>query len=424
MKGSEDLNENERTETGLLRYKIISWVLQSVDAEHSQKDLCLTAAARSYERSDGSSFTVSSWTIERWIRAYKKDGFNALLPKERDDAGIQRKMTPEIKTAVIAKVKDFPAMPATVIYRSLIEEGVLTQDDASLSTVTRFVAKARKDLDSLQLIPPRERRRYEKPHINMVWYGDSTYSVYLADENGIRRQVYIIALIDDASRLITSCQAFFHDNTENLFQVIEIGIRRYGKPELFSFDNGKNYRNQQTALLAARAGIAINYAPPYTPQSKGKIERFFGTLKEQWQSALKPSEMESLETLQKSLDKYVHQYNSTVHSALGMAPQERFFQEAQLIHYIPEDTMNDLFLYENDRKVSADGVIKLEGLEFEVDYRFSRSRVKIRYKSDLSEVFVQEDGKKYKARLLNKVENSDMHRHTVRFSGPVMNEEE
>ena len=84
--------------------------------------------------------------------------------------------------------------------------------------------------------------------------------------------LYIIAFIDDASRLVTSCIAFFEDNYVNLMQVLKKGVSTYGKPKVLSLDNGSNYRSSQMELLGARIGVAINYCPPYTPTSKSYVK--------------------------------------------------------------------------------------------------------------------------------------------------------
>lgn len=98
--------------------------------------------------------------------------------------------------------------------------------------------------------------------------------------DGKKKRVYIIALINDASRYITGIDVFFNDNFVNLMSVLKSAVARLGKPKILNFDNGASYKNKQMELLAARIGTTISYCAPYTPQSKAKIERWFRTLKD------------------------------------------------------------------------------------------------------------------------------------------------
>ena len=129
-------------------------------------------------------------------------------------------------------------------------------------------------------------RRYERPHINEVWCGDSSVGPKLTDTDGKKHRIYVIALIDDASRFITGVDVFFNDNFVNLMSVMKSAISKYGRPKVFNFDNGKAYRNRQMELLAARIGSTLSYCQPYTPTGKAKIERWFRTLKDQWMASL------------------------------------------------------------------------------------------------------------------------------------------
>lgn len=102
-------------------------------------------------------------------------------------------------------------------------------------------------------------RRYERPHINEVWCGDSSVGPRLTMLDGKKHRIYIIALIDDASRFITGIDVFYNDNFINLMSVMRSAIAKYGRPKIFNFDNGKSYKNKQMELLAARIGTTLSY---------------------------------------------------------------------------------------------------------------------------------------------------------------------
>ena len=145
-------------------------------------------------------------------------------------------------------------------------------------------------------------------------------------------------------------------------------VSKYGKPKVFNFDNGSAYKNKQMELLAAWIGSVISYCRPYTPTQKTKIERWFHTLKDQWMAFLDMRDFHTLEEFRGSLMIFVRSYNQRPHSSLkGTSPQERFFQKAELISHLPDEQIDSSFLLEIERRVSADSVIVIDQVEYEVD---------------------------------------------------------
>ncbi len=134
------------------------------------------------------------------------------------------------------------------------------------------------------------------------------------------------------------------------------------------------------------------------------------------------SDFKSLDELKHSLHTYVKSYNQNVHSSLkGLSPQDRFFNESSLIKRLSEDEIEKSFLLEYERRVSADNVIVLDGVEYEVDYRYSKQRVTLRYAPDLSQIFVV-DAKKdtlTPIKLLNKQDNAKIKRTKIKLAGGI-----
>ncbi|MDD3417382.1 MAG: integrase core domain-containing protein [Lachnospiraceae bacterium] len=208
---------------------------------------------------------------------------------------------------------------------------------------------------------------------------------------------------------------FFHDNFVNLMSVMKSAVAKYGRPQLFNFDNGSAYRNKQMELLAARLGSVIHYDQPYTPTQKAKIERWFRTCKDQWLASLDIRDFHSLDELRGNLFAYVNRYNQSVHSSLkGKSPLDRFFSEPDHIHHLSDEEIEQDFLLEIERRVSADSVITLDHVEYEVDCRFAKQRIRLRYSPDMEEIFIIEsDGTLTPIRLLNKQENAFVKREKL-----------
>ena len=379
------------------------------DAYCSNNDYYREISEKGVTGPDGKVYHFHPDTLQRWYSAYKKQGFEALMPRDRRDAGKSRKIDADLLEQLTYFVEHYPRMPATEILRKLEENGSVTDGQVSLSTITRCVSNIRR---SAGASPNRDMRRYERPHINEVWCGDSSVGPRLKGADGRKQRVYIIALIDDASRFITGADLFYNDNFVNLMSVMRSAVAKYGRPKVWRFDNGRTYRNRQMDLLSARIGTTLSYCQPYTPQGKSKIERWFLTLKDHWYASLDLTEFRSLDELRGSFQEWVRKYNQTPHSSLrGKTPQERFFSEPEQIRRLPDQDLDRSFLLEADRRVSADSVIVIDHVEYEVDCRYAKQKLRIRYSPDMKEVYiVEQDGTLTPVRLLNKVENASVKR--------------
>ena len=407
------MKQEQKQEIALMRYAAIAPLVAGLDESYpSQNAFYEEAAAKGIPGPDGRLRHYAPATIEKWYLNYKKYGFDALIPKARADAGMSRKLDEDLKEQIRYLKSNYPRMSAAAIFRQLSSNGSIALGEVSESTVCRFVNQIQLELKQT---PNRDMRRYERPHINEVWCGDSSVGPRLTDDSGKKHRVYVIALIDDASRFITGIDVFFNDTFVNLLSVMKSAIAKYGRPKIFNFDNGKSYRNKQMELLAARIGTTLSYCQPYTPTGKAKIERWFRTMKDQWMAALDMRDFHSLDQLRASLLAYVQRYNQSPHSSLrGISPQERFFSEPEQIRRLPPERIGTDFLLEIERRVSADSVVVIGQVEYEVDCRFARQRIRLRYSPDMKEIFIaQPDGSLTPIRLLNKQENASVKRKKV-----------
>ncbi|MDU4801556.1 MAG: DDE-type integrase/transposase/recombinase [Clostridium butyricum] len=411
------MNEKTRKEIALFRYGILAPLISGTyDPNISIQGFFREAAGKLYTTPSGEDTKIAASTLERWYYNYKNKGFDALMPIRRCDTGRSRKLDVDITEQIKYLKGEYPRIPATLIYQKLVDNGTIIKSDISLSTINRYINQLK--LEN-KYSNNKEMKRYEREHINEVWCGDSSVGPYIKIEGGNKKRVYIIALIDDASRYITGIDIFLNDNFVNLMSVLKSAVTRFGKPKILNFDNGASYKNKQMELLAARIGTIINYCAPYTPQSKAKIERWFRTLKDQWMSQLNMKDFKTLDELRISLNSYVNSYNQHVHSSLnGLSPQDRFFKESHMIKRLSSDEIENSFLLEYERRVSADNVVVIDETEYEVDYRYSKQKITLRYSPDLSKIYVvdKNTGGLTEIKLLNKHDNSIVKRNKFKLS--------
>ena len=411
------MNDETRQQIALFRYAILAPLISGTyDDIDSKQGFFRDAAKKTYTNPRGDDTTFSASTLERWFYNYQEQGFDALLPQRRIDTGKSRKLDEDMIEQINFLKQEYPRIPATLIHQKLIDNGTITKGEISLSTVNRYINQLN---HKMKYTPNKEMHRYEKPHINEVWCGDSTVGPYLLID-GKKKRVWIIALIDDTSRMITGIDIFFNDNFVNVMSVMKSGVTKFGKPKIWNFDNGSAYKNKQISLLSARIGTTLSYNPPYSPIGKAKIERWFKTLKLQWLSQLNMADFQGLDELRISLFEYVKMYNQRVHSSLnGMSPMDRFFKESALIKRISQAEINQAFLLEIERRVSIDNVVVIDNVNYEVDYRYSKQRILLRYSPDMKQIFIVDKitGELAPIKLLNKQENSKIKRKKISLTG-------
>ena len=410
------MTEEKRKEYALMRYGIIApAVCNMIPEGKSRKKYFEEIAEKTYTDPDGKPVRFAASTMERWLYSYEESGFDALIRQPRSDKGKSRKIDDDIYEQVNYMKENHPRMPATEIHRQLVENGTISEKDLSLSTVTRCVNRIVLERD---LPVYADMRRYERPHINEVWCGDTCVGPRITMEGG-KRRIYVLALIDDASRYITGAMVFYQDNFNSLLQVMKSAVSKFGVPKVWNFDNGSSFKNHQMELLAARTGSTVNYCHPYTPTQKAKIERWFRTLRDKWLGVTDLTEFSSLSAIQENLDHFVDTYNHTVHASLnGKTPDERFFSEPECIRRLSADEIEKDFLLEAKRRVSPDCVLTMDNTEYEVDSCYARKHVKIRYTADLKTIMLEnEDGSFTPIRLLNKQENAEAKRRKIYLSG-------
>lgn len=262
------MEQEKKQAVALMRYSAIAPLITGTQEDYESLSAYFrTVSAKGIKAPDGSLRHYSPGTLEKWYLSYRKSGFDALVPTGRSDCGVSRKIDEDLKEQIIYLKHHYPRMSAAAIYKQLQDNGSIRSGQLSESTVCRFINQL---VLQERLTNNQDMRRYERPHINEVWCGDSSAGPYLKTADGKKHRVYVIALIDDASRFILGADVFFNDTFVNLMSVMKSAVSKYGRPKVFNFDNGAAYKNRQMELLAARIGSVISYCRPYTPHTEGQ----------------------------------------------------------------------------------------------------------------------------------------------------------
>jgi hypothetical protein len=228
----------------------------------------------------------------------------------------------------------------------------------------------------------RDRRRFAFARAGELWMSDVMHGPAVLADGRTRRKTYLIAFLDDATRVVPYAAFALSENTATFLPVLRQAILRRGLPQRLYVDNGANYRSQHLALVCAKLGVALIHARPYHPQGKGKIERFFKTLRARLLTRLGPADTASLAALNRRLAAWIEgEYRRTPHRGLeGRTPLERWALTGEAVR-LPEPGLDpeDLFLFEAKRKVQKDRTVSLDGAVYEVDAALVGETVTLRF---------------------------------------------
>ena len=226
-----------------------------------------------------------------------------------------------------------------------------------------------------------DRRRFAFRDAGELWMSDVMHGPKVRLGRS-RRKTYLIAFIDDATRVIPFAAFATAENIQAFLPVFKNALIRRGLPQRLYVDNGAAYRSRQLVLICAKLGVALVHARPYQPAGKGKIERYFRTLRAGWLNHLDAQALDSLQTLNRSLWAWIEgEYHNTPHRGIeGRTPLEQWALASAAVRY-PDATLDldDIFLFEARRRVHKDRTVSLNGRLYEVDPLLVGQRVILRY---------------------------------------------
>ena len=326
---------------------------------------------------------VAAETIRDWLKAYRRGGFDALLPKPRADRGQSRTLPPGVVDVVLGIKEANPRLSVQLVIREARTRPEVPQDlPLPRSTIHRLLTRHGLMDKVKEGGGDSDRRRFAFAHAGELWMSDVMHgpSVFVGDRT--KRKTYLIAFIDDATRVIPYCAFALAESTRAFLPVFKQALLRRGLPARLYVDNGANYRSQHLALVCARLGIALIHARPYRPQGKGKIERWFKTVRAQLLTRLTEDDTCSLQAINRRLWAWVEgEYHQAPHRGLdGQTPLEQWAQAGEAVRF-PEPglDLDDLFLFETLRKVQKDRTVSLNGVVYEVDAALVGEKVTLRF---------------------------------------------
>jgi putative transposase len=372
------MTENEKQRVGIFRFSVIhEFVGGAALSRTERKQLLEEKCARKWDIPCSDRSRISRGAILRWIRLYTDSGgrLESLYPKDRSDNGKSRAIDEETGLNLTHLRQEMPDATVPVLIR-MMRERDLSDKDLRPTTVYRF-------LHHHNLMKPSEgqnqdRRKFEAELPNDIWQSDVMHGP-MVTVGEKKRKSYLIAFIDDHSRLITYARFYLSENLASFLDAFEKALLKRGLPRKLYVDNGSAYRSKQLEHITASLGIALIHARPYKPQGKGKIERFFRTVRMQFLAEVGHM---NLDELNGAFDLWVRQvYHQRIHSGTGKKPLDRFTSKMECLRASPED-LRDHFRMIARRRVAKDRTLTLDGHLFEAPVNLIGQRVDLLYHKD------------------------------------------
>jgi putative transposase len=396
-----------RNPTAYLKMRVLGAI--DMAEGHSIQARIQSVSQMTFTDEDGQPRQFTWRTIQTWYSRYQKHGVTVMENKTRSDKGKVRKVPLEDVAEAVRQVrpKTYGKTPTlALLYRLCIEEGLLTRSQIAPNTFRRVVKQ-------YELLKPdaecsnKLRLAFAKAHANEMWQADTLYGPFVKI-NGVPVQTRLIAFLDDASRVCCHGQFFPGENVDTLIESLRAAFYKRGVPHALYVDHGSIYTSKEIIQICARVGCLLHHTPVRDGAAKGKIERFFRTVRDQFLA--RQLDLSSLDALNRQFTLWVEEdYNARLHSVLGMSPLDRYALDRSRVRFLPPNEANDeLFFVEEPRQVRADNTFSFQSIRYEAPRHLPDRTIQVRFerKRPTQRVVVYYQGERMgEARPLNPVAN-------------------
>jgi transposase InsO family protein len=367
---------------------------------------------------------ISARSLRRYIQQYREQGYKSLSHTERKDKGKLRSV-PEVAVDEAVKLRqELPTRSVRRIIEILEGEKLVKPGEVSRTSLNRRLAQ--RGYGAAQLRAKRKATkpagRFERRQRNSLWQADLKFGP-VVDVNGRMKKTYLMALIDDKTRMIMHSEFYESQRLPILEDCFRKALLKFGKPVDVLVDNGKIFVSKWFRLACAYFGIRHIRAMPYAPETKGKLEKYNQTV-DQFLDEFSLEPVQTLAVLNKKFSVWMEEgYTYSLHGALKIeerdprtgrllssrerTPYQAYVEDHAKITYVSSINCREAFLWEVTRTADNSGCVSLSGVIFDVGKALARKRVSIRYDPfDISVVEVWHDGK-----MQRKAEKLSMREH-------------
>ncbi|MFV9645546.1 MAG: DDE-type integrase/transposase/recombinase [Desulfobacterales bacterium] len=377
------MTKKQKEEIALFRFGVICDLVGTLRLEYGDAEKLIKKKSEQSWSIPGSMRTrIAASTIRNWVKRYQKsDGqFSSLYPSGRSDKGRSRKVDDETILAIVKMKKEKPSLPAVDLIEELRKKDLITPGITLYpATVYRILQKEGVSRATAGKI---DRRRFEAEYPNDIWQSDIMHGP-MVEADGKMRKSYLIAFIDDHSRLLPQAEFYLNERLVSWLDAFRKALLTRGQPRRLYVDNGSAFRTKHLERICASLGIALIHTPPYTPQGRGKIERFFRSVRSRFLTTC-PDNL-TLNDINRIFAKWIREkYHNKIHSATSETPIDRFARHIELTRTAPVD-LEDHFRKEVRRRVTKDRTVSIDSRIYEVPTKFIGEQLQLLYHEDRPE---------------------------------------
>lgn len=405
-------DHDDRTRWALWRFSILGPLVSSRLEHGDRRALFEEIAGRTHISPDGSAKILSPRTIEAWYYLWKRKGLEGLKDCPRSDLG-KTSIRVELREKLVILKRENPRRSIPRLIKILERTGDAEKGELSKSTVQRFLR-----LEGLSGragdAEPVERRSFRHPEPGDLWMGDVLHGPVVLSEGRLRKS-YVIAFIDSATRFVPAAEVRLSESAADHEYALKQAILKHGVPRALYLDNGAAQRSHSLHLICAELSIRLLHTEAYTPESKGAIERWNRTWREEVESEL-PKEPLPLEELRSRVWSWLAvEYNARQHDTTRKAPLEHWLERTDVLRPVPPSvSLDEVFLHREIRVVRKDGTVRFRGGFLEVRSSLVGKEVELRFDpfDDLARPMVFLEGKFVSDTVpLDPISNSARRRH-------------
>lgn len=371
------MTDDQKKQVAVFRFGVISDFVTRNRFERGEREkLLLEKCAQSWRIPFSNRSRLSRTTILNWIRLYQNSGgkLESLMPARRKDKGASRAIDNDTGQALIRLKREMPKVTVPMLIGEMHRRGLVTTGTTlSPSTVYRFLHSRKLMIHGAA--KPVDRRRFEAELPNDLWQSDAMHGPMIKGR-GKKQKSYLFAFIDDMSRIIPHAEFYASEKLDSYLGALRQALLRRGLPRKLYVDNGPAFRSRHLQEICASLGIALIHSKPYKPQGRGKIERFFRTVRMQFLPGFHGS---TFDDINQALELWVNNvYHQRKHGGTGQAPMKRFAEKMECIRPAPVD-LEDYFRKRARRRVATDRTISLDGRLYEAPVPLIGKQVTVLY---------------------------------------------
>jgi len=372
------MTEDEKKQVAAFRFGVICELVNGAPLDPGEQErLIREKCARKWQIPFSEKTRISRSTLLRWVSLYRRSNgrLESLYPNDRCDQGASRAMDEDTCLALVELRKQLPKATVKCLIRKMEQRRLTACGQLKPSTVYRLLH--RHDLMTPAVIP-QDRRKFEAEGPNELGQSDVMHGPKVEVE-GKQKKTYLIDILDDHSRLITHGEFYLTERLDSYLNAFQQALSKRGLPRKLYVDNGSAFRSKHLEHITASLGIALIHSRPYTPQGRGKIERFHRTVRGDFLFGFTGK---TLRDLNEAFELWLNEvYHQRIHSATGQSPFKRFTSNVECLRAAPADLM-DHFRQTARRRVAKDRTVTLNGRLYEAPVALIGRQVELLYHAD------------------------------------------